>query len=77
VAVHGRSASGAISPTIVAIVATVWLVVAAASVFTPVMETGADPTRIPVAVLVAPEIGTVVTAFLCIVAAGGAADRAA
>lgn len=45
-------------------VAGVWLVAAAVSVLGPVVETGSDPTRIPVAALVAPIVATVLTALV-------------
>jgi hypothetical protein len=44
----------------------VWLTMAAAAVLAPVMETGTDPTRIPIAALVAPPVAAVVTGFLAL-----------
>lgn len=45
-------------------VAVLWAAVAATSIFAPELVTGADPTRIPIAALVAPVVGTIVTGFL-------------
>jgi hypothetical protein len=45
-------------------VAGVWFVAAAVSIFGPVMETGSDPTRIPLAALLAPIAATVLTAVV-------------
>jgi membrane associated rhomboid family serine protease len=42
-------------------VATVWAVAAVVSVFAPVMVTGSDPTRLPLAAFVAPVAATVLT----------------
>ena len=47
-------------------VALLWLAVAATSIFAPELVTGTDPTRIPIAALVAPIVGTVVTGFLAL-----------
>ena len=47
-------------------VAFVWAVVAVLSLTVPTLVTGADPTRIPLAVLIAPPFGTVITGFLAI-----------
>jgi hypothetical protein len=48
----------------------VWTMAAAAAVLAPVMVTGSDPTRIPVAALVAPPVAAVVTGFLALAQAG-------
>jgi hypothetical protein len=45
-------------------VAGVWGVAAVVSIFGPVMETGSDPTRIPLAALLAPIAATVLTAVV-------------
>jgi predicted MFS family arabinose efflux permease len=50
--------------------ATIWVAVAVAAIFGPEMVTGTDPTRIPIAVLVAPIIGMVTTGFIAILEAG-------
>jgi hypothetical protein len=42
----------------------VWTAMAAVAVGAPLMETGSDPTTIPIAALVAPPVATVVTGFL-------------
>jgi hypothetical protein len=47
-------------------VAILWAAVAATSIFAPELVTGADPTRIPIAALVAPVVGTIVTGFLAL-----------
>jgi hypothetical protein len=51
-------------------VAAIWLVVAAASIFGPVMVTGTDPTRIPITALLSPIAGLTATAFLSVFVAG-------
>jgi hypothetical protein len=57
-------------------IALIWAAVAIASIFGPELVTGADPTRLPIAAMVAPVIGMVTTGFLAIVdAGGGLADR--
>jgi hypothetical protein len=45
-------------------VAGIWTVAAAVSVFGPVVETGSDPTRLPLAAMVAPLAATVLTGVL-------------
>ena len=50
-------------------VAVIWAVVALAGIFTPVLVTGSDPTRIPLAALVAPVAGMVATGFVALHAA--------
>jgi hypothetical protein len=47
-------------------VAVIWAVVALAGIFTPVLVTGSDPTRIPLAALVAPVAGMVATGFVAL-----------
>jgi uncharacterized membrane protein len=47
-----------------------WAVIAAAAVWTPVMVTGTDPTRIPLASLLAPIAGTIATGFICLFVTG-------
>ena len=44
----------------------VWAAMTAAAVLAPVMETGSDPTQIPIAALVAPPVAAVVTGFLAL-----------
>lgn len=46
------------------LIAGLWLAVAATCIFGPELVTGSDPTRVPIAGLVAPVVGTVVTGFL-------------
>lgn len=41
-----------------------WLAVAATCIFGPELVTGSDPTRVPLAGLVAPVVGTILTGFL-------------
>ena len=48
----------------------VWTAMTAAAVLAPVMETGSDPTQIPIAALVAPPVAAVVTGFLALAQAG-------
>jgi len=45
-------------------VAAVWLVVTLVGILVPEMVTGSDPTRIPVAALLAPVVGAVATGFV-------------
>lgn len=45
-------------------VAGLWLAVAAASIWVPEFVTGSDPSSIPLAVFIAPAVGTMVTGFL-------------
>ncbi len=47
-------------------VLTIWVVVALAGIFAPQLVTGTDPTRIPLAALIAPPFGAVTTGFLAI-----------
>jgi hypothetical protein len=48
----------------------IWGVVAIASIWSPELVTGTDPTRIPLAALIAPVAGAVATAFTCLFVAG-------
>jgi hypothetical protein len=45
-------------------VAVLWLVVAVVSIFAPVVETGSDPTQIPLAALLSPIVATLFTRYL-------------
>ena len=47
-------------------VLTIWVVVALAGIFAPRLVTGTDPTRIPLAALVAPIAGLVATGFVAL-----------
>jgi hypothetical protein len=51
-------------------VVVIWAAVALASIFLPVNVTGADPTRFPVAALVAPIAGAILTGLMTEVFAG-------
>ena len=51
-------------------IASIWAVVALASIFAPSMVTGSDPTTIPVAAFAAPVAGVVATAFASVFVAG-------
>ena len=51
------------------LVSIVWLVVALTSIFCPSLVTGTDPTTIPLAALISPMVGTLVTAYLAVLAA--------
>ncbi|MET0779983.1 MAG: hypothetical protein ABWZ16_00510 [Microbacterium sp.] len=53
----------------------VWAVVAVLAIAAPTMVTGTDPTRIPLAALIAPPFGTVATGFLAIAHARAASPR--
>jgi hypothetical protein len=55
--------------------ALVWLAVFVVAVAAPVMETGTDPTTIPLAGLVAPPVGAVATGFLAVHAAASGRRR--
>jgi hypothetical protein len=48
------------------VIAVLWLAIAATCIFGPELVTGSDPTRVPLAGLVAPVVGAVVTGFLCL-----------
>jgi hypothetical protein len=50
---------------VAAVTSGIWLVVALVSIFAPRMETGSDPTRIPIAALLAPIAGAIATAWAC------------
>jgi hypothetical protein len=47
-------------------VAVLWAAVALSSIFAPEFVTGSDPTTIPIASMIAPVIGTIVTGFLAL-----------
>ncbi|HEX6845123.1 MAG TPA: hypothetical protein VF235_08415 [Actinomycetota bacterium] len=51
-------------------VAAIWLVIALAAIVSPEIVTGSDPTRVPIAALVAPVAGTIATGFVCLYVAG-------
>ena len=57
------------------IIAVVWVAVAIASVYAPSLVTGSDPTTVPLAGLLAPVAGVLVTGYLSVFAAGMAAPR--
>lgn len=48
----------------------IWAVVAIASIYSPMLVAGTDPTEIPLAALVAPFAGMIGTAFACLFVAG-------
>ena len=54
------------SAVLVVGVSLVWAAVAVAAVAAPVMVTGSDPTRIPMAVLIGPVVGALTTGFLAL-----------
>jgi hypothetical protein len=58
-------------------IAAVWAVVALASIFAPTIETGSDPTSVPITALVTPIAGVIATAFLSVFAAGSAGGNRA
>ena len=53
------------------VIAVMWGVVAVAGIWSPILETGTDPTRVPLAAIFAPVAGAIGTAFVCVYAAGG------
>ena len=53
----------------------IWAVAAAAGIWSPVLETGTDPTRVPLAAILAPIAATVATAFIAVYAAGTRRER--
>ena len=53
----------------------VWMVVTLLALAVPTMVTGTDPTRIPLAVLIAPPFGAVTTGFLAIAHARAASGN--
>jgi hypothetical protein len=56
-------------------IAGIWFVVAIASIFAPSIETGTDPTTLPIAALASPIAGVIATAFVSVFAAGSAGER--
>lgn len=48
----------------------IWAAVAVAAIWAPELVTGTDPTRIPLAAILAPIAGTIGTAFVCLFSAG-------
>ena len=57
-------------PMVALVTGFVWLAVAVASVFAPELVTGTDPTTIPLAAMLAPIAGAIVTSFVAVFAAG-------
>jgi hypothetical protein len=55
-------------------VAGIWFVVAVASIFAPSIETGSDPTTLPIAALATPIAGVITTAFVSVFVAGSAGE---
>lgn len=51
-------------------VASIWLAVLLVSIFTPQLVIGTDPTRLPVAAMISPIFGVIVTAYICVFVAG-------
>lgn len=52
----------------------IWFVVAIASIFAPSIETGTDPTTVPIAALASPLAAVIATAFLSVFVAGSAGE---
>jgi hypothetical protein len=48
----------------------IWTVVAIASIYSPMLVAGTDPTEIPLASMIAPFAGMIGTAFACLFVAG-------
>jgi hypothetical protein len=74
VARAGPGSTQAGSPGLAIGVLGIWLAVALASIFVPEMVTGSDPTRIPMAALIAPVAGAIGTGFLSVFVAGSGRD---
>ncbi|MGZ6496960.1 MAG: hypothetical protein ACXVD9_12670 [Actinomycetota bacterium] len=64
-AMSGRAGEGTASLwwSFAAGVGGIWLVIMLAGIFSPEMVTGTDPTRIPIAAMGGPVVGSIVTAF--------------
>ena len=58
-----------ISAADAATIVSIWVLSAAAAVFGPVLVTGTDPTRVPLAALAAPIVATLATGDVCLRAA--------
>jgi hypothetical protein len=56
-------------------IAGIWAVVAIAGVWSPPLETGTNPTTVPLAAILAPIAGAIATAFVCVAAAGASRER--
>ena len=56
------------------VITAIWMAAAAVSIFGPQLITGSDPTRLPLAAMVAPIAATVLTTGACEVAAAFAAS---
>lgn len=54
------------APALVGGVSAIWIAVCVAVIATPVMETGTDPTTIPIAALIVPVVGAITTGFLAL-----------
>jgi hypothetical protein len=65
---RGSAARKAIWTGLTAATLIVWLVATIASIALPVVETGSDPTRLPIGAMVAPVAATVLTALAGITA---------
>ncbi|UCH86445.1 MAG: hypothetical protein JSU97_07940 [Dehalococcoidia bacterium] len=62
---HGKIEPKYVWAGIAITTAGIWLAVTLVSIFVPRMETGSDPTRIPIAALLAPIGGAIGTAMAC------------
>jgi hypothetical protein len=71
--VRGDSSMG---PSLATAVGVLWLAAALVSILAPELVTGSDPTRIPLAALIAPPAATFGTAAVCILSAALASGRA-
>ncbi|MGD9958712.1 hypothetical protein [Nocardioides sp.] len=63
------------SRDLVLAVSFVWVLVAILAVGVPTLVTGTDPTHVPLAALIAPPFGAVITGFLCIAHARAPSTR--
>lgn len=69
-----RLRDGSVLQQLTAAVCVLWLVAAVVGIFAPVMVTGSDPTRLPIAAFIAPVAAAVLTSCVCGVAASFARD---
>jgi hypothetical protein len=70
---RSRGATGSLWLGFTIAIVSIWSVVALISIFAPTMQTGTDPTTIPIAAFVAPIGGVIATAFASVFAAGSPA----
>lgn len=71
----GPGADDRLHDQVWACVAGLWVIAALVAVFAPPMVTGSDPTRLPIAALLAPMAATALTTGICELASAVAARR--